>query len=153
MIKRVLFVCNNNVCCSPLAEGILRLRAKQAGLDLIVDSAAASGWHSGEAPDARAIVAAREHGFDISEQLARLLRANDFETAQLIIAMDAECLEYVESLRPEGAEVEITLMRRLASVPSEEDVPDPYYTGQFDPVIAVLEDCMPGLIAYLKGAQ
>ena len=43
---KVLFVCLGNICRSPLAEGILRRKARAAGLDWEVDSAGANGYHT-----------------------------------------------------------------------------------------------------------
>jgi len=153
MISRVLFLCIGNICRSPLAAAILREHAAGAGLNITVDSAGTSVWHMGERADARAIVAGRGHGLDISAHRARLLRLEDFTTSQLIIAMDHESYETASYRAPDGKAAELTLMRRFASVPSNADVPDPYYTGRFDPVIGIFQDCMPGLLAYLKGEQ
>ena len=36
---RVLFVCTGNICRSPTAEGVLRHLAKQAGVEVHVESA------------------------------------------------------------------------------------------------------------------
>lgn len=154
MFDHVTFLCIGNICRSPLAVALFKLHASAAALQISVDSAASSGWHNGEGADARAIVAARGHGLDITSHKARLLRPEDFTSSRLIIAMDLESLEGAKTIAPPTAhDVEITLMRRFAPEPVEADIPDPYYTGRFDPVIAMLDECMPGLIAYLKGAQ
>jgi protein-tyrosine phosphatase len=50
---KILMVCLGNICRSPLAEGILKNKIKQAGLDWAVDSAGIGGWHAGELPDKR----------------------------------------------------------------------------------------------------
>lgn len=39
MVNRILFVCTGNTCRSPLAEGMLRLMAEEAGLPLDIRSA------------------------------------------------------------------------------------------------------------------
>jgi protein-tyrosine phosphatase len=43
---RLLVVCLGNICRSPMAEGALRARLAEAGLDKAVtlDSAGTSGW-------------------------------------------------------------------------------------------------------------
>jgi len=41
--KRILMVCLGNICRSPLAEGILRDKARAAGLDWEIDSAGGMG--------------------------------------------------------------------------------------------------------------
>ena len=79
MTHRLLFVCLGNICRSPLAEAAFREEAARAGLDAEADSAGTGNWHVGEAPDRRAIAAARRNGVDISHLTARQVRPADFE--------------------------------------------------------------------------
>jgi protein-tyrosine phosphatase len=46
---KILIVCLGNICRSPLAEGVLKHKAKQAGLNWQIDSAGTNGYHVGEA--------------------------------------------------------------------------------------------------------
>ena len=50
---RVLMVCTGNICRSPTAEGVLRHKLAEAGLDdrVTVDSAGTSDYHHGDPPD------------------------------------------------------------------------------------------------------
>jgi protein-tyrosine phosphatase len=63
---RVLFVCTGNICRSPTAEGVLRHLAKEAGIDVQVESAGTGDWHVGHPPDERA-----QHHATISALSAR----------------------------------------------------------------------------------
>ena len=56
----VLMVCLGNICRSPMAEGVLRMRLQEAGMQdrVLVDSAATGCSHIGLAPDERAIACA-----------------------------------------------------------------------------------------------
>ena len=47
---KILMVCLGNICRSPMAQGILEVKAKAAGLDWQVDSAGTANYHVGEAP-------------------------------------------------------------------------------------------------------
>src|SRR4051812_34799889 len=47
---KILMVCLGNICRSPLAEGILEHKAREAGLDWTIESAGTNGYHTGEAP-------------------------------------------------------------------------------------------------------
>ncbi len=153
MIESILFVCLGNICRSPLAEGLCQTAAASAGITLTIDSAGTSGWHTGDPPDPRCIVAAREHGFDISDQRSRVIRSEDFEAFDLILCMDEQNLEDVERRRPAGSTTPVRLLTEFRTDCSPRDVPDPYYTSQFNPVIKIIEDCMPGLLDYTARAQ
>ncbi|WP_394196115.1 low molecular weight protein-tyrosine-phosphatase [Litoreibacter albidus] len=149
MKKSVLFVCLGNICRSPLAEGIFKAKSKDAGLDVIVDSAATGGWHIGEPPDARAIVAARLRGYSIEGQVARRVSVVDFETSDLIVAMDETNRQDIEALRPPGSTTPVVLLSSFGPPDGPSEVPDPYYTGKFDPVISMVEGCADALVSQL----
>jgi protein-tyrosine phosphatase len=85
---KILMVCLGNICRSPLAEGIMKSRATEAGLSWIVDSAGTGYWHTGELPDRRSIQVGRKHGIDITDQRARQFQPDDFERFDRIFVMD-----------------------------------------------------------------
>ncbi|KAG1648029.1 putative low molecular weight protein-tyrosine-phosphatase [Nymphon striatum] len=85
-------------------HGIVGAKAKDAGLELTIDSAGTGGWHIGDPPDARAIVAARLKGYDISGQISRRFTEADFETSDLIVAMDETNRQDIEAQRPSGVD-------------------------------------------------
>lgn len=123
---RILFVCLGNICRSPLAEGILR---HVAGGDLVdVDSAGTGGWHIGDPPDRRSIAVARKHGIDIARQRCRKVHAGDFETFDLIFAMDGSNLANLRAMAPPAAQHKLHLFLDY-TLGVARDVPDPYYEG------------------------
>ncbi|PTX56716.1 protein-tyrosine phosphatase [Litoreibacter ponti] len=152
MKTKILVVCAGNICRSPLAEGILRERVAADGLDLEVDSAASNAWHTGAPPDARATVAARLKGFDISDLRARPFRPSDFEDFDLVLVMDHQNRRDLEAMRPNGNATPLKLITSYSDSPGVQDaeVPDPYFSGQFNPVIDMLSDSIEGLLAALK---
>ena len=141
-----MFACLGNICRSPLAEGIVRLKAQNAGLELELDSAGTGGWHVGDPADARAVVAARLKGYNIENQISRQIGVGDF-------AMDETNRQDIEALRPSGSTVPVVLMSSFAREQVSVEVPDPYYTGKFEPVIAMLETCADALVSQLLAAR
>lgn len=125
---RVLFVCLGNICRSPAAEGVVRGLAP----DITVDSAGTGGWHVGNAPYGPMQKAAKARGIDLSGLRARQFTASDFDRFDLIIAMDAQNQADIEMLRPAG---NLTQVRTMA----DRDVPDPYYTRDFDGALKMIE--------------
>jgi len=151
--KSILVVCMGNICRSPLAEGILHKKLDAAGLDISVDSAGTGSWHVGDAPDARAVVAARLKGYDITGIRARALQRDDFATFDLILAMDQENIRDLENLRPAGNATPVRLITEFGADDRPQEVTDPYYTGKFNHVIETLEASIEGLIDQLRARQ
>ncbi len=142
---RILFVCTGNICRSPLAEGVFRHLAATAGYAEAyhIDSAGTGGWHEGEAPDPRSVAVAKAHGIDISRQRARRIRAIDFRSFDLILAMDEDNLRNLLSEAAGDAKGRVHLFSGFVTGGSEE-VPDPYYGSKdgFEQVYAMLlEGC------------
>lgn len=129
-IKSILFVCLGNICRSPLAEGVFRAvwAERAGGVDMVLDSAATSGWEVGSAPDPRSIAIAARHGIDISGQTARKVRPEDFSRFDLILGMDRQNVRDLKALAPAAVHDRIHLYPEFAGG-SGRDVPDPYYDG------------------------
>lgn len=152
---RVLFVCLGNICRSPTAEGVFRDRLRREGLEerVIVDSAGTGDWHVGEAPDRRAQAAARRRGIDLSSQRARQLRAEDFRSFDLILAMDESNLLDIEAARPPQGPAPARLFLEYAIDVADREVPDPYF-GEgdgFETVLELIAAASDGLLAELRG--
>jgi protein-tyrosine phosphatase len=126
-IPSVLMVCLGNICRSPLAEGILQSKAKEAGLDWKVDSAGTNGYHIGEAPHPLSQKVARLHGIDISRQRARKFTAADFQRFDKIYAMADDVVD--EMRRIAGSQFDpskVELLMNELWPGSDRDVPAPW---------------------------
>ncbi len=147
---RILMVCRGNICRSPLAEGILKYKVRQHGLDWIVDSAGTDAWHVGELPDVRSIAVAQRFGIDITDQRARQFKPEDFERFDDIFVMDKRNLRDVLRLAPYQRHRQKVRLLLDVLYPSEgREVPDPYYgdADGFESVFRLIEAACDGLIA------
>ncbi|SLN39542.1 Low molecular weight protein-tyrosine-phosphatase YfkJ [Pseudoruegeria aquimaris] len=149
MTQRILFVCLGNICRSPTAEGVFATLAVRAGLSVAVDSAGTSDWHVGDPPYGPMQRAAQARGYDLSALRARQATAKDFEDFDLILVMDESNLADMEQLRPAGSRTPVRLFLDYAETAGVREVPDPYYTRDFDTPIALIEAASRGLIAQL----
>ncbi len=134
---RILCLCLGNICRSPTGEAVLRSHATRAGLQVLIDSAGTGNWHVGKPPDARMQAAASAQGFDLSAQRARQLAASDFHDFDLILAMDAANLADARRQAPDGSRAR--LVRYLDEAGIGGDVPDPYFEGNFDAVVTLID--------------
>jgi protein-tyrosine phosphatase len=87
---KILMVCLGNICRSPLAEGILKHKAKKGGLNWVVESAGTGGYHTGAPPHHLSQKVAKHNGVDICSQRARLYIKNFILEYDKIYVMDAQ---------------------------------------------------------------
>ena len=149
---KVLFVCLGNICRSPTAEGVARVLAEQAGLDIETDSAGTAAYHVGNPPDRRSASVAAQRGYPIDDLRARQATASDFWEFDWVVAMDDENFQNLQAIQPPGSPARLVMMLQDPnSSPSIADsVPDPYYGGPegFDRVVDLLEQHMQRWIAH-----
>jgi protein-tyrosine phosphatase len=142
---KILMVCLGNICRSPLAEGVLKHKAKAAGLDWIVESAGTNGYHIGEAPHHLSQKVARLNGIDICEQKARQFVKEDFDRYDKIYAMASDVLEEMEWIagsRFDAAKADLFLNQLYPG--KNKSVPDPWYgtePGYHDVYKLINETC------------
>ncbi len=123
---KILMVCLGNICRSPLAEGILQSKVHSDSIQ--VDSAGTAAYHVGELPDQRSIAVAKKYGIDLTKQRARKFSVKDFDTFDLIYAMDASNYQNILDLaRNNEDEQKVKLILNEIDSESNSDVPDPYY--------------------------
>jgi len=154
MMTKILFVCTGNICRSPSAEGVFRHVLEEAGLtDMVeVDSAGTHDFHVGEAPDARAVAAARKRGYDIANCVARQVQAEDFLNFDFILAMDWENLSALQQRCPKQYHYKLMLLMRFANEFEEATIPDPYYGSAegFTKMLDYIEDACQGVLEVVR---
>ena len=161
----VLHVCMGNICRSPMAERLLTVAVRDhvaadrdaelakapgplVGAELIYSSSAGTGgWHEGEpmfAPASRQVL--RRGGTDTGF-VARKLRAEHIDAADLVLTATADQAEYVSSIRADAASRTFVLgefgrllpAANLSALPPVELTPDGVYRRGLAVVQAVDE--------------
>lgn len=128
---KILMVCLGNICRSPMAEGIMQAKIEKFNLNAEVDSAGFESFHTGDAPDFRAIRVMKEHGIDISRQRSRLFRETDFNDFDRIYVMDSGNYKDVKSVTRNGDHMQkVDYILNISNPGSNKPVPDPYYGGE-----------------------
>ena len=142
---KILFVCLGNICRSPAAHGMMEQIIAERGLEdrVYVDSAGISGYHSGELPDQRMRVHARQRGLEL-RHLSRRVRRSDFEEFDLIIGMDDSNIDDLRSLAatPDEEKKIVQISTYFRHHPNFDCILDPYYGGAsgFEIVLDLLND-------------
>ena len=133
-MNRILVICSQNVCRSPMAEGIIRKIISDFHIpDTKVQSAGLS-CYVGDSPREYAVEALKEIGIDINGHRSRRVLREDIEAADSIYVMTQQHRDVILDAVPEAA-AKIRIM----------DIPDPF--GQ---PLARYRLCCARLIEYFK---
>lgn len=119
---------------------------------IVCDSAGTSSYHIGSPPDRRMSAAAKQRQIVLSGS-ARQFTKSDFESFDLILAMDRDNYADICALAPVGKDRDkVRLMCDFCTRYTLREVPDPYYGGPegFNQVIDLLLDACEGLLEYVQ---
>ncbi len=150
----ILFVCMGNICRSPSGEGVFQhyVAAKGYADQFDIDSAGTIAYHTGEPADARMREVAARRGYQLSS-CARKVTEQDLDTFDLVVAMDRDNLNEMESML-NGPRQHVRLLGTFLDSYLGNDeapcVPDPYYGGTagFEQVLDMIESACPMLMSH-----
>jgi len=144
MFKRVLVLCQGNICRSPVAAAMLQQRLPQlevrsAGLGALV----------GHGADATAAELASANGLDLSEHQAQQVNEALLRWADLVLVMSQRQRVAVGEMAPQSMGKTLLLGRWLSA--AGQDIPDPYRKSReaFEHVHRLLAQATEGWVGRL----
>ena len=146
MIK-VMFVCNGNICRSPMAEFVFRDMVQKEKLSdkIHVASSATSREEIGNGVHYGTRKKLAEFGISTEGKYARQLTKTDYRDYDYIIAMDSQNIRNISRII--GRDTENKVCKLLDFTDRGGDIADPWYTGNFD---RTYEDVYEGCNELLK---
>ena len=152
---RILFVCHGNICRSPMAEFVFRYQVGKRGLSARYEVASAAtsteeiygGVGNPIYPPARRELVRQGIPFDENKRARQLCRA-DYAHYDLLIGMDERNMYSMHRML--GGDPEGKICKLLSFAGREDDVADPWYTGDFERTLADVWEGCEALLAYLE---
>lgn len=143
---KILFVCHGNVCRSPMAEFVMRDMCQKRGItDITIASAATSTEELGNPVHYGTAGILRRLGIDYSAKRARQINRCDYDEYDLIIGMDAA---NIRNMTRYWGDKQRKIHKLLDFTERKnEDVADPWYTGNFERTYLDVKEGCEGLIA------
>ena len=138
-----------------MAEAVFRRLVLEEGLadQIEIDSAGTGSWHIGNPPHRGTQAILRQHGVSFDGQRARQIQPADLSHYDYLIVMDSSNLADVQRMVSQygTGENSPVLVRLLdytdpAIAGREQDVPDPYFTDNFDYVYELVTSGCQGLL-------
>ncbi len=151
MVK-VLFVCLGNICRSPMAEAMFRHEVKREGLEkkIQVDSAGTGDWHVGQPPHHGTLQILEKYSISAEGLRARQIHKKDLDEFDYIIAMDSDNKRNIELLKTVYPKAKIEVLLDFVPDIQVKNVPDPYYTGNFEEVFDLVKQGCENLLEHIK---
>jgi protein-tyrosine phosphatase len=148
----VLFVCLGNICRSPMAEAMFRDLVKRERLEdqIKVDSAGTGDYHTGQPPHHGTQKVLRKYQIEDKGLIARQIQKADLNEFDYIIAMDSENVENIIKLGPLSSNTKVTRLLDFVENNTKKDVPDPYFTGNFEEVYELIKEGCVLLLEQIK---
>lgn len=151
MTINILFVCLGNICCSPMAEFVMRDKIKRAGLQdaIKTSSAGTSGWHRGENMHCGTADILDLHKIDSTGFRSKKVQSENWQFFDYLLAMDdlnLYDLEIMFGYHPE----KLFKITDLCPDLGYDYIPDPWYNKNFAQTYQLLDQCCDVLLNKIR---
>ncbi len=137
-----------------MAEAVFTHKVREANLEnqITADSAGTGNWHVGSAPHPGTAGLLRTERIDY-EHAARALSPDDFTRFDIICTMDDDNFAAVAQAAKKLTSPPTAVTRRFMEFAPRsgfQEVPDPYYDGNFAQTFDLVSAASDGLLEYIR---
>ncbi|QOR00777.1 low molecular weight protein-tyrosine-phosphatase [Campylobacter sp. 2014D-0216] len=150
-MTKIIFVCLGNICRSPMAEFIMKDLVNKTNLNdrFSICSAGTSGYHDGEDMHYQTKALLHRKNINTKGFYSRKLNALMCEENDLIVVMDNANYNDVVKNFP-NYKHKIQKITSYAKDLGYNEVPDPWYSGDFNETYMILSKACDGLLRFLN---
>lgn len=151
-MTKVLFVCLGNICRSPMAEAIFRHLIEKENLSdkIATDSAGTSGWHDGKPPHEGTLEILNKYDIASHQLISRKITTEDLNNFDYVIVMDDSNMEDLLAFGNPRSTTHLGKLCDFIKNSLYENVPDPYFTGDFNETYELVTAGCKGLLQFIK---
>ncbi len=126
----ILFVGNENICRSPMAEALLKKKFENEGITGLVDSAGFESYMINEPPDARAVKVGKTYGYNVTGRM-RIFAKEDFDKFDKIYVMDMKnFMDVIELSKNDEQKQKVDYLLNLISDEENKILSNPILNGE-----------------------
>lgn len=135
-----------------MGEALLRQKLDKQGLSekVSVDSAGTASWHEGKLPHKGTRDILDQYGISYEGMTGRQVEQNDFEQFDYIITMDDQNMNDIETSFAMSETTYVAKLMDFVEDPEEVNVPDPYYTGNFDYTYKLISEATDNIVSFIR---
>ncbi|MBU3841295.1 MAG: low molecular weight phosphotyrosine protein phosphatase [Candidatus Ruminococcus intestinipullorum] len=144
---KILFVCHGNICRSTMAEYVMKDLVSKSGLaeQFYIDSAATSREEIGNPVHPGTRKKLQQENIPCGNHRARQLQKEEYNQYDYLIGMDNWNIRNIMRIIKEDPQKKVYKLLEFAN--KEEEIADPWYTGNFDKTYEDVRKGCEGLLA------
>lgn len=147
---RILFCCSGNICCSVMAQYMMRTMVDSIGMGqrFVIDSASTTKVRTPGPIYPAARDKLLEMKVPVGDHMARQMTWNDYDRFDYLVGMDETNIDDMRYIVGSDPDHKIHKLSDFGN--TDKDIDDPWYTEDFDAAYRDIQEGLMGLLNKLS---